>query len=82
MTSENYKEVCDNAVEFLLKGDLGKFDYLQKRLETHKVGTIQTIINKAEMQEMETEGDRFNRAFHEAEHGGGDDEEEEKEIIF
>ena len=34
-------------------------------------------MNKAEMQEMETEGDRFNRRFHEAEHGGGDEEEKD-----
>ena len=75
MSSENFIPACDDAVDMFMKGDFDRFDDATKRLKVLKIGTVRSLINKDISELMETEGDKFNKAFNDA-----DDEEEKDEF--
>ena len=57
-----------------MKGDIHRFDDANKRLKVLKIGTVRSLMNKEVSELLETEGDKFNKQFNDA-----DDEEEEKD---
>ena len=60
-----------------MKGDFNRFDDSHRRLNCLKLGTVRSLLNKEVAELMETEGDRFNKQFKDAE--DGDEDEEEKD---
>lgn len=77
LTSSNFIPACDDAVAKFLGGDFGRFDEITTRLETLKVGTVRSILNREQAKLLETEGDDFNAKFNLV--NNGDDDEEEKD---
>ena len=75
MSSENFIPACDDAVDMFMKGDFHRFDDATKRLKVLKIGTVRSLMNKEISELMETEGDKFNKAFNDA-----DDEDEKDEF--
>ena len=60
-----------------MNGDFSRFDDTHRRLQTLKLGTVRSLMNKEVAELMETEGDKFNKQFKDVD--DGDDDEEEKD---
>ena len=60
MSNQNFKPVCDEAVDSFMKGDFSRFEETHRRLQTLKLGTVRSLMNKEVAELMETEGDKFN----------------------
>ena len=48
-----------------MKGDFRRFEDANRRLNTLKIGTVRSLMNKEVAELMETEGDKFNKQFQE-----------------
>lgn len=76
-------EICEDAVESFLRGNFGRFERTLEKLDHIKTSNIRNLLNREEMELMQTEEMDFNERFRNDAAGSsalmGDDEEEEGE---
>ena len=78
LSSDNFATVCEDAVSSFLNGDITKFGETQKRLETYRIGTVRSLLNREQAKLMETQGDEFNQKFNLVNNGDFEEEDEEE----
>ena len=76
--------MCDEAIEYFLKGNFSRFDRALEKLDHIKTTNIRNFLNEEERALMQTEEDDFNDRFRNETAGsnalmGLDDIEEEEE---
>jgi hypothetical protein len=62
--------LCDDAVESFLKGNFGRLERTLEKLEHIKTTAIRTLLNKEEIELMQTEETDFNERFRSDAAGG------------